>query len=112
MNRINLTQLDNDILIKHLYSKNGNENEDIIVIDVYVEYIEELDDDLIINGFYIEPILDKYCDIEKVRSETRNNILGEPVRLNLSNFEKNTQDLIKASIREIKINKLLNSDEN
>lgn len=104
-----LTKSDNDVIIKHLYEFNKSvDTGDKMAIDVYINSIEFLDnDDVVFNCIRIKPVLDYSCGITEDNVGKSRKDIGEDISCKLSEFEGEYKNILKAAIREIKINKFI-----
>jgi hypothetical protein len=106
-----LTKSDNDVIIKHIYEFNKSVDiGDKMAIDVYINSIEFLDnDEVVFNCIRIKPIVDDSCGIteDNVGGSRSGVKIGEDLSSKLSDFDVVYQNVFKAAIREIKINKFL-----
>jgi hypothetical protein len=104
-----LTKSDNDVIIKHIYEFNKSVDiGDKLAIDVYINSIEFLDnDDVVFNCIRIKPIVDDSCGITEDNVGNSKKKIGEDISSKLSDFDVVYQNIFKAAIREIKINKFL-----
>jgi|LauGreDrversion4_2_1035121.scaffolds.fasta_scaffold528939_2 hypothetical protein len=104
-----LTKSDNDVIIKHIYDFNKSVDVgDKMAIDVYINSIEFLDnDDVVFNCIRIKPIVDYSCGITEDTVGKSKKEIGEYLSSKLSDFDREYQNIFKAAIREIKINKFL-----
>jgi len=105
---LELTKEDNDIILNHLYKYNQSvETSEKMAMDSYVENIEFIENDFIFHIKRIKPILDESCGItEDVCGKPRGEI-GESILIKLSAFESPYNEIFRAAIREIKLNKLV-----
>ena len=104
---LELTKEDNDIILNHLYKYNeGVEINMKITMDSYVETIEFVENDFILNVKRIKPIIDESCGItEDVCGKSQGEI-GDSISIKLSQFESPYNNIVQAAIREIKLKKL------
>jgi hypothetical protein len=104
-----LTKSDNDVIIKHIYDFNKSVDVgDKMAIDVYINSIEFLDNnDVVFNCIRIKPIVDYSCGITEDNIGDSKKEIGEDISCKLSEFDREYKNILKAAIREIKINKFL-----
>lgn len=99
-----LTKSDNDIIIKHFYEWNKSaEVHNKLAIDVYINSIEYSEDDILFNCTRISPILDDSCGISEDSVGKSKKDIGDDITVKLSDFESPYNEILKAAIREIKI---------
>ncbi len=103
MKRIILTKEDNNIIVNHLYTNNRTcDVSDRIAMDSYINYIDFIDNDIILNCSVIEVVPD-----DTVPSATRSiSSIGTNFDVNLSTMH--LSNIFAGAIREIQINKLIN----
>jgi hypothetical protein len=103
-----LTKLDNNVIIKHFYEWNKSVDVDKkLAIDVYINSIDFLEDDLVFNCTVVEPIIDHNCGITEQSVNRPGDKLGDKLSIKLSEFEHPYKEILQSSIREIKLNKLI-----
>jgi len=103
--KLNLTLIDNEIIIKHFIEFNNSvEIQHKMAFDCYINSIEFIDDDIKFDCTRIKPIVCDGVDQYNV-GESRGEI-GDNFIINMDIFEGVYKDLLIASIREIKLNKI------
>lgn len=104
---IELTKEDNDIILNHLYKYNESVDTNMkMAMDSYVETIEFVENDIIMNGKRIKPIIDESCGVTEDNCGLPSGEIGESISLKLSQFESPYNNIFISAIREIKLNKL------
>ena len=103
---LDLTKEDNDIILHHLYKWNkGVETHMKMAMDSYVNSIEFVENDIIFHSTRINPVLDD--DITEDNVGKSKNKIGDKTSIKLSQFESPYDDIFYATVREIKLNKIL-----
>ena len=102
-----LTEIDNQIIINHIYNYNKNvDYKNKIVMDCIITDIVIKDDDTIFNYVKVDAILDDECGVtEDVVSKAKD--IGSSGTINLSKLDDDLKGLMISALREININKLL-----
>ena len=103
---LNLTKKDNDIISNHISKFNqGVETHMRLAVDVYINFIEFKDDDIILYFKITEPILDDFVTKENVGISSGE--IGDEKSISISRFDEPYRRILYTSIREIKLERII-----